>query len=97
MVGFCLLAALMGLGLVRAWRLWPSQQDWVLIALVLLFLTQLLSRATVQGFYPTSGYCSLCWASFWGSAAELPQETDKKGDLPHDQPSTSRGTSHLRA
>lgn len=51
-VGFCLLSALIGLGAIRAWRLWPRQPDWVLIALILLFFTQLLSRATVQGFLP---------------------------------------------
>lgn len=53
LVGFCLLAALMGLGLVRAWQLWPARRpEWAAIALVLLFVLQLLSRVTTQGFLP---------------------------------------------
>jgi O-antigen ligase len=50
-VGFCLLVALTGLGLVRAWRLWPeNRSNWTAITLVLLYINELMMRATVQGF-----------------------------------------------
>lgn len=52
LIGFWLLVALIGLGLVRAWRLWPARPDWVPIALILMFVTLLMSRATVQGYLP---------------------------------------------
>jgi O-antigen ligase len=51
LVGFGLLAALTGLGLVRAWKLWPpGRPQWPVIALILLYIPQLLSRAFDQGF-----------------------------------------------
>jgi O-antigen ligase len=52
LVGFWLLLALLVIGLVRAWRLWPARPDWAPIALIILFVTLLLSRMTVQGFLP---------------------------------------------
>jgi O-antigen ligase len=53
LVGFGLLAALMGLGLVRAWKLWPTERSqWPVIALILMFVPLLMSRATHQGFLP---------------------------------------------
>jgi O-antigen ligase len=53
LVGFGLLAALMGLGLVRAWKLWPTERSrWPVIALILMFVPLLMSRAIHQGFLP---------------------------------------------
>jgi O-antigen ligase len=53
LVGFGLLAALMGLGLVRAWKLWPTERSqWPVIALILTFVPLLMSRAIHQGFLP---------------------------------------------
>jgi O-antigen ligase len=52
-VGFGLLTALMGLGLVRAWKLWPARwPQWPVIAAILLFIPLLMSRVTHQGFLP---------------------------------------------
>jgi O-antigen ligase len=53
LIGFGLLAALMGLGLVRAWKLWPADRSqWPAMALILMFVALLMSRATHQGFLP---------------------------------------------
>jgi O-antigen ligase len=53
LIGFGLLAALTGLGLVRAWRLWPAgRPQWPVIALILLFIPWLMARAVHQGFLP---------------------------------------------
>jgi O-antigen ligase len=50
-IGFGLLTALMGLGLVRAWKLWPAWgPEWPVIAAILLFIPLLMSRVTHQGF-----------------------------------------------
>ena len=52
-IGFGLLTALMGLGLVRAWKLWPARgPQWPVIAAILLFIPLLMSRVTHQGFLP---------------------------------------------
>jgi O-antigen ligase len=53
LVGCCLLVALMSLGLVRAWQLWPADRpDWAAIALVLWFVSLLVSFATIEGNLP---------------------------------------------
>jgi O-antigen ligase len=50
-VGFGLLVALTGLGVVRAWRIWPADRsNWTAITLVLLYANELMLRSTVQGF-----------------------------------------------
>ena len=52
-VGFALLLGLAVVAVIRAWRLWPRDRaNWVAMAIVLLFLGELASRATVQGFLP---------------------------------------------
>jgi O-antigen ligase len=53
LVGFALLVGLAAVALARAWRLWPQDRsNWVAMAIVLMFLAELASRATVQGFLP---------------------------------------------
>jgi O-antigen ligase len=52
-VGFALFGGLVTVGVARAWRLWPRDRaNWVAMAVVLLLLGELASRATVQGFLP---------------------------------------------
>ena len=52
-IGFALLVGLAVVALTRAWRLWPQDRsNWVAMAIVLMFLAELVSRATVQGFLP---------------------------------------------
>jgi O-antigen ligase len=75
-VGLCLLIALAGLGVVRAWRLWPADRsNWTAMTLVLLYANELMLRSTVQGFLSEERMLFVLLGLILGIAERAPGRT----------------------
>ncbi len=53
LVGFLLFVGLLGLALLRAWRVWPDDlSDWTTMSMCMLLMTMIISRFSFQGYLP---------------------------------------------